>query len=176
MGGGGGGASAPEDIAAALEDMRLSAAAPAVAPPIAAEKDDVGDDGKKKQEKEEEEEQAEEEEEDPFAFEDFILDGAPDEYLDPISLSLMKEPVLATDEHFYERSSLEAWMEQCQAKGQPLSSPRTGALMEPGFLRNGTLRRQILGYVGAKTKAWEERKREKGGGGKGKEKEWKKVN
>ena len=161
--GAGGGASAPADIAAALDDMRLSAAAPVAALPIAAEKDDVIGEGEKKQEKEEEEEeQEEEEEEDPYVFDDYMLDGAPDDYLDPITL--------ATDEHSYECSSLEAWMEQCQAKGQPLTSPCTGALFEPGFLRNCTLRREIMGYVEVKTKALEERKRGKGGGGKGKEK------
>jgi hypothetical protein len=135
-----------------MEDRKLS---PAEAAAAAAEE-------KKKGKQEEPPAAAVEavaEEEDPQDFEDFLLDGAPDFLLCPISLCLLRDPVIAQDEQTYDRKSLEAWIAQCAAKGQPLTSPKNGLVMGPAFLRNQAIRLLVGEYLEQKTKEWEEKKR-----------------
>ena len=47
-------------------------------------------------------------------------DGAPSEFLCPISKKLMREAVTAADEHTYDREPLEQWLEIHD------TSPKTG--------------------------------------------------
>lgn len=50
--------------------------------------------------------------------EEFISEGAPEEYKDVFSLRLMaSSPVTASDGHVYEREGLESWIETCEEKG-----------------------------------------------------------
>jgi hypothetical protein len=74
---------------------------------------------------------------------------------------LLRDPVIAEDENTYDRKSLEGWIAQCAAKGQPLTSPKNGLVMGPAFLRSQAIRLLVGEYLERKAKEWGEKK-EKG--------------
>jgi hypothetical protein len=62
----------------------------------------------------------------------------PLDFLDPITLEIIAEPVIAADGHTYERSSISRWL---QRKG---TSPKTGEVMEHAELRPNTMVREAI--------------------------------
>ncbi len=46
-------------------------------------------------------------------------------FIDPISLDLMKDPVVAVDGHSYDRQTITKWFDAQRAQGRPITSPRT---------------------------------------------------
>jgi sacsin len=92
----------------------------------------------------------------PLSLEEYLLQHAPDANICPISHCLFKVPVLAMDGHTYERHEIEAWFATCARKGQPVTSPKTNALMEPLVVPNHNVRAHVDEYIERKTKEWEE--------------------
>jgi len=67
-------------------------------------------------------------------------DGAPEEFMCPITYEIMNDPVIAADGHTYERSSVQSWF----AKGN-MRSPKTGADMTTTTMfPNHSLRSRIM--------------------------------
>jgi hypothetical protein len=70
-------------------------------------------------------------------------DEIPDEYKCPITLALMKDPVVLSDGHSYERSSLEDWLH----KKNKNTSPKTNQILENKiFFTNQNLARLIARF------------------------------
>ena len=64
---------------------------------------------------------------------------APNEYLCPITMDVMHDPVLAMDGHSYERTAIEKWLRTSQ------KSPKTNALLPSKMLLlNHALRAMII--------------------------------
>jgi hypothetical protein len=82
----------------------------------------------------------------PVEEEDFGEDIPPD-FVCPLSLSIMKEPVVASDGHTYEKKEIQKWMLQKNI------SPLTRAKMEPHFFPNLLLKNQIDDWKKAYRKA-----------------------
>eukprot|EP01105_Mastigella_eilhardi_P003618 TRINITY_DN1474_c0_g1_i1.p1 TRINITY_DN1474_c0_g1~~TRINITY_DN1474_c0_g1_i1.p1 ORF type:complete len:609 (+),score=138.05 TRINITY_DN1474_c0_g1_i1:94-1920(+) len=67
---------------------------------------------------------------------------APDEFYDPISLEMIKDPVIAMDGHTYDRTSITTWLESHD------TSPMSGAKLEAKTLiPNHNLKSQISSYL-----------------------------
>ena len=65
-------------------------------------------------------------------------DDAPEEFLCPISMEVMQDPVIAADGHTYERRAIEAWFERAQ------TSPTTNEpLPHVNLIPNHTIRSMI---------------------------------
>ena len=92
--------------------------------------------------------------------EDFLLEGVPENYLCPISLALMTDPVVCMDQQTYNRSDLEEWFATCRRKGQPITSPTTNAPMGEFYILNQSVKGMILEWVQRRKNQW----RETGGG------------
>jgi hypothetical protein len=65
-------------------------------------------------------------------------------FLDPITLNLMNDPVMAADGNTYDRECIVAWFDFCKSRKSPITSPLTGLPMphedlEPNF----ELRKQL---------------------------------
>lgn len=73
----------------------------------------------------------------------------------PISHALFREPVTAQDTHTYELEKLE-WVDTCARKGNPLTSPNTGAVMAPGYIRSHAVRSMVKEHIEKKTQEWKE--------------------
>jgi len=82
----------------------------------------------------------------PVEEEDFGEDMPPD-FVCPLSLSIMKEPVMASDGHTYEKKEIQKWMLQKNI------SPLTRAKMVPHFFPNLLLKNQIDDWKKAYRKA-----------------------
>jgi hypothetical protein len=93
---------------------------------------------------------------DADAFEEFLLENAPDALICPISFRLLTDPVLAQDTHTYDRRSLEQWMERCKAKCQEIISPKNNLPMAEWLTSNQIVRTMALDFMEAKKKEWEE--------------------
>lgn len=63
---------------------------------------------------------------------------------DPILLEVMTDPVIASDGHSYERSSIELWFKNCRTKGFALTSPMTNALLDNGNLTMNHALRSLI--------------------------------
>jgi len=114
------------------------------------------------------EEEAEEEKEEPFDMEGYLLDGAPEDYICPLSLFLFEVAVIAQDGITYSRHSIQAHVDFCKEKGKPLMSPMTGEMMEPTLVPNVIARRMVSEYGREKEmEVGRKRKEEEGGGGRG---------
>ncbi len=86
----------------------------------------------------------EEEEEDEIAHESYDEDF-PNEYLCPINLTPMKEPVICMDGHSYEKKAIERWFRSHN------KSPKTGLVLESKMLiPNHALRSAIEEYKSKK--------------------------
>jgi hypothetical protein len=68
-------------------------------------------------------------------------DDAPHEYLCPITLEIMMDPVMAEDGHTYERSAIEDWFNRGNA-----TSPKTQATMGSRLLPNHTLKALLVSF------------------------------
>ena len=69
------------------------------------------------------------------------------DYLCPISSELMYDPVLADDDHSYERASIQGWFKACQENGRQITSPWTRAPMSSNLRDNTELRTRIAAAV-----------------------------
>lgn len=58
----------------------------------------------------------------------FILEGAPEILLCPITTTLLVSPVLAAG-YIYEEHAIQEWFATCRRKGNEITSPKTGAKM-----------------------------------------------
>ena len=56
----------------------------------------------------------------------------PMEFLCPINLALMRDPVVCQDGYTYERNAILDWKRQADLTGTPFTSPMTGAIMGHG--------------------------------------------
>ena len=83
---------------------------------------------------------------------DFFFDGAPDGLRCPIGFCLMTEAVVAMDGFSYEKSSLDEHIAHCAAKGQPLTSPKTGEPMGGMYLPNQNARTNVKEYIDQREK------------------------
>lgn len=92
----------------------------------------------------------------PLSLEEFLLQHPPDANICPISHCLFQQPVVAMDGHTYSRNEIEAWLATCARKGQPVTSRKTNALMEPLVVPNDKIRAHVDEYIERKTKEWEE--------------------
>jgi hypothetical protein len=97
------------------------------------------------------------EEDNEEAFQEWLVETAPDTLVCPITHSLFREPVMALDGHLYEKEKLEEWISTCAKKNQPLTSPRTGALLQVGplVICHG-IRTMVREFEEGKRKEWEE--------------------
>jgi U-box domain len=82
----------------------------------------------------------------PVEEEDFGNDIPPD-FMCPLSLSIMEEPVMASDGHTYERENIQKWIDQKKI------SPITRAELLPHFFPNLLLKNQIDDWKKAYRKA-----------------------
>ena len=96
----------------------------------------------------------EEAEEEPFDMEGFLLDGAPEDYICPLSLCLMEDAVVAMDGICYSRCSIQEHIDFCELKGKSLTSPMTGETMGPRLVQCVVIRRMVLEYVQKKRWSW----------------------
>ena len=65
----------------------------------------------------------------------------PEDYVCPITQEVFTDPVLAQDEHNYERAALDDWLQRTPR------SPVTNLPLQPGaYVPNGPLRRQIAAW------------------------------
>lgn len=56
------------------------------------------------------------------------------QYKCPITLQVMKDPVLASDGHTYERKAIQEWIEKQQTEGEDVTSPLTREVLTPDRL------------------------------------------
>ncbi len=71
---------------------------------------------------------------------------APNELLCPITLELMRDPVIAADGHTYEREAITAWLEARE------TSPKTGEdLPDKRLIPNHVLRGQVIAWTEARS-------------------------
>ena len=76
----------------------------------------------------------------------FNEEGIPSEYVCPISMGIMYEPVIATDGHSYEQAAIEEWIETRLRKGQLITSPFTNQPMARTLIPNLALRNLIRAF------------------------------
>ena len=105
----------------------------------------------------------------PFDMEGFLLDGASEDYLCPVSLCLLDDAVVAMDGITYSRKSIQAHIDFCKETGKPLTSPMTGERMEAMLVPNVLIRRIVSEYVQKKMRLEGREGAGAGGGGGGKE-------
>jgi hypothetical protein len=66
----------------------------------------------------------------------------PDAFLCPIGLEVMRDPVICSDGHSYERENIERWLRNCRR------SPKTNETLRSGrIVVNHALRAAIEGFV-----------------------------
>lgn len=69
-------------------------------------------------------------------------------FIDPISLDLMKDPVVAADGHSYDRQTITKWFDAQRAQGRPITSPRTNLPLNDEILTpNTALKRELDVFV-----------------------------
>ena len=75
-----------------------------------------------------------------------VLAAHPD-YACPISLAIMRNPVVAADGQSYERTEIEAWFKSLGEANKPLASPLRAPLKSAQLVPNHSLRRAIEAAV-----------------------------
>jgi hypothetical protein len=89
----------------------------------------------------------------------YMEDDAPDAYVCPIGMCMLNvDPVVASDGFIYSRAALEGWIEQCQATGRPLTSPKTNEVKDAAFLPN--TRTRCWCKTGSRPGSWRTQRRE----------------
>eukprot|EP01040_Poterioochromonas_malhamensis_P014222 gene14222-15726_t len=69
-------------------------------------------------------------------------------FIDPISLDLMKDPVVALDGHSYDRQTITKWFDAQRAQGRPITSPRTNLpLADDTLTPNIALKRELDVFI-----------------------------
>jgi GTP-binding protein EngB required for normal cell division len=77
-----------------------------------------------------------------------LSDNVHHRFLDPITLDLMKDPVIAADNHTYDRESIQLWFQTSKIGGQGIVSPLTSLPMSSEVLRpNDDLKRELLIFI-----------------------------
>jgi hypothetical protein len=144
-------------LASALAASSITGATAAAAGAAAAAGDEKAADNEQAKDKDDKDDDDDDDGIDnAFSFDDFLQEGAPKTLTCPISHALFRHPVTAQDTYTYERENLEEWIATCAKKGNPLRSPVTNALMEPGFVTSQITRTMTLEYIEGKTKEWQE--------------------
>eukprot|EP01040_Poterioochromonas_malhamensis_P004885 gene4885-5239_t len=65
-------------------------------------------------------------------------------FIDPISLDIMRDPVLASDGHSYDRRTITDWFAAQKAQGRPITSPLTNLpLIDDTLTPNIALKREL---------------------------------
>ena len=64
-------------------------------------------------------------------------------YQCPLSLSIMRDPVVTADGQSYERKQIEQWFRTCRDAKQPVTSPLRAPLASDALVPNNSLRREI---------------------------------
>eukprot|EP01040_Poterioochromonas_malhamensis_P021017 gene21017-25254_t len=73
-----------------------------------------------------------------------LANEASHKFIDPISLDLMKDPVIAADGHSYDKQTITNWFATQRAQGRPFTSPRTNLRLENDTLTpNIALKREL---------------------------------
>jgi hypothetical protein len=80
-----------------------------------------------------------------------VLAKHPD-YACPISLVIMRDPVVTDDGQSYERTEIEAWFKTQREANEPLTSPLRAPLKSSELVPNHSLRRAIEAAVQAQLK------------------------
>ena len=81
-------------------------------------------------------------------MDDDLWDAAPDEYKCPLEICLLTvDPVLASDGFMYSKKGLEGWIAHCATKGLPMTSPKTGEVMDAAFMLYKTFRTLVRDWV-----------------------------
>jgi hypothetical protein len=75
-----------------------------------------------------------------------VLAKHPD-YRCPISLALMRDPVVTDDGQSYERKEIEAWFKKQREANEPFTSPLRAPLKSAQLVANHSLRRAIEAAV-----------------------------
>ena len=65
------------------------------------------------------------------------------QYQCPLSLSIMRDPVVTADGQSYERNQIEQWFRQCRDAKEPVTSPLRAPLASDALVPNNSLRRAI---------------------------------
>lgn len=73
-----------------------------------------------------------------------ILENAIELLIDPITLELMVEPVIASDNHSYDKTSLEKWFFVCRSQGRELTSPMTNQTLKSPYIYPNVALRVVL--------------------------------
>eukprot|EP01040_Poterioochromonas_malhamensis_P004878 gene4878-5232_t len=77
-----------------------------------------------------------------------LANEASHRFIDPISLDLMKDPVLAADGHSYDRQTITQWFNAQKALRRPITSPRTNQRLENDTLTpNTALKRELDKFI-----------------------------
>ena len=82
------------------------------------------------------------------AAEACVLEKHPD-YACPISLAIMRDPVVTDDGQSYERTEIKAWFKSQREANEPLTSPLRAPLTSAQLVPNHSLRRAIEAAVDA---------------------------
>eukprot|EP01040_Poterioochromonas_malhamensis_P011873 gene11873-12949_t len=73
-----------------------------------------------------------------------LANEASHKFIDPISLDLMQDPVMAADRHSYDRQTITNWFATQRAQGRPFTSPRTNLRLESDeLIPNVALKREL---------------------------------
>lgn len=64
-------------------------------------------------------------------------------YQCPLSLSIMRDPVVTADGQSYERKHIEQWFRTCRDANEPVTSPLRAPLASDALVPNNSLRRAI---------------------------------
>ncbi len=104
----------------------------------------------------ENEAQVVQEEDVPMDVDEWLLQGFPSMFIDPISLGLLEDPVVAMDYHTYSRASIQGHIDHCARKGAELLSPLTGLSMGATLMPNFSMRSGMADYVDGRLKEWEQ--------------------
>ena len=72
----------------------------------------------------------------------------PNDWLCPITLSIMRDPVIVADGHTYERNAIQKWFTEQRARGDHVRSPKTNELLvNLGLIPNIALRNTIEDFL-----------------------------
>eukprot|EP01040_Poterioochromonas_malhamensis_P015844 gene15844-17825_t len=73
-----------------------------------------------------------------------LANDASHRFIDPISLDLMKDPVIAADGHYYDRETITTWFATLRAQGRQITSPGTNLPLQDEILTPNTALKRDL--------------------------------
>ena len=68
----------------------------------------------------------------------------PPQFICPLSLEMMEEPVFISSGHSFEKSEIEKWLAACDAAGEPARDPLTNLALESSVLVPNVALRQMI--------------------------------